>query len=486
MDGFKIRFKSDTYKLSHQLYQCLLSVVIIGVTAFFCSLISDDKSYYIVSFILLLVVSLVSTFLDIGPLLLMSTLSALVWNFFFIPPILTFHIEKTEDILILGMFFIIVFVNGILTNRIRKQERLAKEREQRSNALYNLSKRLSSASGINEVVKVASEEIEINFKVNPEFKLAVSEENIISFSENNCGESSIITERVHNKRYYVLKGAKINVGQLTIQDKEVFPGDKKQLWETFLAQITNSLEKEFLAEIAQKARLLDESEKLFKTLFNSISHELRIPVSAIMGAADTLIELPDRNDISHSLYKEIFTASIRLNRLIENLLNMSRLESGRITPRLVWCDVNDLVVKINEELNDEILKFKYSVYIQEDMPLVKIDFGLMEQVLYNLIYNSCVYTPEGSAIILDISYHNNCLIIRVFDNGPGFQEDKIKYVFNRFYRIDRNNPGGLGLGLSIVKGFVEAHKGTVSLENGKKGGAEFTIIIPSELPILEI
>lgn len=194
MDGFKIRFKSDTYKLSHQLYQCLLSVVIIGVTAFFCSLISDDKSYYIVSFILLLVVSLVSTFLDIGPLLLMSTLSALLWNFFFIPPILTFHIEKTEDILILGMFFIIVFVNGILTNRIRKQERLAKEREQRSNALYNLSKRLSSASGINEVVKVASEEIEINFKVNPEFKLAVSEENIISFSENNCGESSIITE----------------------------------------------------------------------------------------------------------------------------------------------------------------------------------------------------------------------------------------------------------------------------------------------------
>ncbi len=464
----------------------LLSVIVIGLTVFVCTFISDDRSYYIVAFILLFIVSLMSTFMGIGPVLLMSTLSALVWNFFFIPPIFTFHIGKTEDILIFGMFFTIALVNGVLTTRIRRQQRLAKEREVAANALYKLSKRLSEASGVNEVIAVASEEIELNFAVKAHFRLADFGKDLNSPPNYNNADKITLNSVGHKMQSYPLKGTRLDAGVIIIDQQGNFPGDRGIFWDTFLTQISNSLEKEYLGEIAQRARILDESDKLFKTLFNSISHELRIPVSTIMGAADTLLTLPNSQSVHPALYKEIFSASVRLNRLIENLLSMSRLESGRISPRLLWCDINDLVSKIKEELKEELVNFTFKVTVQEDMPLVKIDFGLMEQVLYNLVYNSCEYIPYGSTIWLNIFHNTNFLYIKVFDNGPGFPESKIENAFNRFFRVKGSKTGGLGLGLSIVKGFVEAHKGTVQLENCKEGGALFTIKIPSEIPELKI
>ena len=144
------------------------------------------------------------------------------------------------------------------------------------------------------------------------------------------------------------------------------------LWETFLTQISNALEREFLGELAQKARFLDESDKLYKTLFNSISHELRIPVATILGAADTLMTASHPENIQSALYNEIFTASLRLNRLIENLLNMSRLESGRISARLDWGDMNDLVNKVTEDLKEEFKPFNLSVSILKICPWLKL------------------------------------------------------------------------------------------------------------------
>ena len=181
------------------------------------------------------------------------------------------------------------------------------------------------------------------------------------------------------------------------------------------------------------------------------------------------------------LYNEINTASIRLNRLIENLLNMSRLESGRITPQPDWCDVHDLANSVAESLKGELKPFKLAIIIPVNMPLVYIDFGLIEQVLHNLLLNATQHAPNGSQIRMKFFYDNGDLTIQVMDRGTGFHESDLSSIFNKFYRGKYAKAGGTGLGLSIVKGFIEAHKGTVVAENRKNGGALFTIKIPVEI-----
>jgi two-component system sensor histidine kinase KdpD len=233
--------------------------------------------------------------------------------------------------------------------------------------------------------------------------------------------------------------------------------------------------------MAKQAYLLNESDKLYKTLFNSISHELRIPVATIMGASDSLLTTQHTEEISKELSGEIFKASKRLNRLIENLLNMSRLESGRITPRLDWCDIHDLINKVSESLQDELKPFSLHVVVPDDMPFIKIDFGLMEQVLYNLIYNATQYAFNSTNIRFKAFYDNGILTLQVMDRGPGFPAKEISLIFNKFYRVEGSKAGGTGLGLSIAKGFTEAHKGTITVENRQNGGAKFTIKIPTEI-----
>ncbi|MFZ4465393.1 MAG: sensor histidine kinase, partial [Bacteroidales bacterium] len=221
-----------------------------------------------------------------------------------------------------------------------------------------------------------------------------------------------------------------------------------------------------------------ESDKLHKTLLNSISHELRIPVSTIMGASETLLSASYPDEMKVKLHQEIYQASIRLNRLIENLLNMSRLESGRISPSPDWCDVHDLANAIGDSLGKELETFVYAVVIPDEMPLVTLDIGLTEQAIYNLVLNATQYAPAGTTIRLKFFYDIHHLFIQVMDRGPGFPVDELPSLFNKFYRGTAASAGGTGLGLSIVKGFVEAQNGTVSADNRKNGGAIFTVKIP--------
>jgi two-component system, OmpR family, sensor histidine kinase KdpD len=275
------------------------------------------------------------------------------------------------------------------------------------------------------------------------------------------------------------------MGVIAVEHNHLLTQGEEQFWEAFISQISGKYEREYLRNASKKAYILNESDKLYKTLFNSISHELRIPVSTIMGASDTLLsqQYPDETKIK--LYGEINTASVRLNRLIENLLNMSRLESGRITPRPDWCDVHDLANKVSDNLKQELELFKLSVIIPSDMPLVYLDFGLIEQVIHNLILNATQHSPTGSRIRLKIFYDSDLLVIQVMDRGPGFPESELLSVFNKFYRGKDAIAGGTGLGLSIVKGFVEAHHGTVIAENRQNGGALFTIRIPVKTAALD-
>jgi two-component system sensor histidine kinase KdpD len=504
-DKFKEKVSLPSFTSNIRQYVAASSVVILMSIA--CFLIKEFIGYQVVSFCLLFVVSTLAFFFGTGPILLAATLSALIWDFFFIPPPYTLHIDKPEDMLMLLMFFIIALLSGVLTSRIKRQEMKIRIREERTNALYQLTRELSTATGIEEVINIAKMDIkkyfslkcrillkndlnQLDYASRPDenFNLSQNDLSVAAWTFQHSAKAGRHTDTLpsSNFTFYPLKGNQINLGVIAIHQTNIFTQGEEQFWEAFISQISGKFEREYLRNIAKQAFLLNESDKLYKTLFNSISHELRIPVATIMGASDSLLTIQHPEEIRNELSQEIFKASERLNRLIENLLNMSRLESGRITPRLDWYDIHDLIDRVSKNLKDELKPFRLHVVIPDDMPLVKIDFGLMEQVLYNLIYNSTQYATDSINLRVKAFYDNGILTLQVMDRGPGFPEKEISLIFNKFYRVEGSKAGGTGLGLSIVKGFVEAHKGTVMVENRENGGAKFTIKIPSEIPQIDL
>jgi two-component system sensor histidine kinase KdpD len=261
--------------------------------------------------------------------------------------------------------------------------------------------------------------------------------------------------------------------------------DKIMLSMYFVIALVNAVLTFKIRQIEKLARQKEEKAqtvKLYNTLLNSLSHEFRTPLATIIGATDNLLaDLPVLSEENKKdLLSEISIASLRLNRQVENLLNMSRLESGFIQPKMDWCDMNELICDIIQRLDEQLVNYRVRTAIDENLPLFKVDHGLIEQVLYNLICNATLYTPERSLIRVSANCMDEKLVIVVEDNGNGFPEEEIEKVFDKFYRLKNSASGGTGLGLSIVKGFVEAHNGTVDLKNISQGGARFEIRIPAE------
>ena len=360
--------------------QILLSVGLVSLISGICFAFSSFIDYKIVAFILLLCVSFLAVVFDIIPVLIASTLSALIWNFFFIEPRFTFMIHTTEDTVLLSMYFLVAIINGVLTYRMRKIEKMALEKEEKAKTI-----------------------------------------------------------------------------------------------------------------------------KLYNTLFNTLSHELKTPIATIIASTDNLKENTKNltKENKEELVSEISVASLRLNQQVGNLLNMSRLESGNMTLKKDWCDINELIYSVVNRLEENLRHHHVHVSIEKNIPLYKLDYVLIEQVIYNLLYNASIYTPEHSDIFIsaknnsdkifvlapskkeksELASEINSLVIQVEDRGAGFPEDELKKVFDRFYRLQNTKTGGTGLGLSIVKGFVEAHEGKVFLENVPHG-ARFTIEIPAEVSFI--
>jgi two-component system sensor histidine kinase KdpD len=337
--------------------QYLVSILLVCIVSALCYVLSEYVGYRVVAFILLVTVSFVAMFFDILPVLLAALLSALIWNFFFIPPKFTFSIGSTEDVLMFLMYFVIATVNAALTFKIRQMEKQGMEQEEKERTL-----------------------------------------------------------------------------------------------------------------------------KLYSTLLNSLSHEFRTPISAIIGAADNLQhnagKLSEQN--KNELVSEISSAAFRLNQQVENLLNMSRLESGFIQLKKDWVDISELIYDVVKRVEQNIVTQKININVSPDAPLFKLDKVMMEQAVYNLLNNATLYTPDKSTINVSAASIDHKLEIIVEDNGPGFPESEIKKVFDKFYRLKNSKAGGTGLGLSIARGFVEAHRGTIKLENTPTGGAQFTISAPVE------
>ena len=244
-----------------------------------------------------------------------------------------------------------------------------------------------------------------------------------------------------------------------------------------------------IREVENKARDKEEKEKtiqLYNTLLNSLSHELRTPIATIVGAIDTLQENKSKLSENHQtqLLEEIDKASIRLNRQVENLLNMSRLETGMLQLKKDWCDTNELIHNVLQKIAS--IKNEHTILFlpNETLPLFKLDTGLLEEIIQNLITNALLYTPTNSTITIIVKYEADQFVFIVSDNGNGFPEKEIPLAFDKFYRLPNTKTGGSGLGLSIVKGFLAAHNGTITLENIPNSGAQFTITIPTETSFL--
>ncbi len=228
--------------------------------------------------------------------------------------------------------------------------------------------------------------------------------------------------------------------------------------------------------------------KLYNTLLDSLSHELRTPIAAILGSIDTLQQknVNLSAETQQKLHSEIEKASMKLNYQVENLLNMSRLESGYIHPKLDWCDVKEIIYNVCNRLSEETKDHKITYDIEENLPLFKLDYGLMEQIIYNLVYNGSQHTPKGANIKISAQYDvdtdfeshieliKKC-VITISDDGYGFPPDEIDKAFDKFHRYKDSKTGGTGLGLSIVKGFVEAQNGIIELKNAEEGGAIFEL-----------
>jgi two-component system sensor histidine kinase KdpD len=223
-----------------------------------------------------------------------------------------------------------------------------------------------------------------------------------------------------------------------------------------------------------------ESERIYRILLDSISHELRTPLTTITGASTSLLDeiVYSKPEIRKALLKELNRASGRMNRLVDNLLDMSRLEAGMMKLEIHEHDINDLVSVVLKTLEGELDEYKVLIDIPDDLPMINCDFVLMEQTVINLIYNAVIHTPPGTEITLSAKIESNCYIITVCDNGPGFRPEEIPYLFDKFLRGATSGPGGTGLGLSICRAIVEAHDGSISAQNSSRGGAEFVIVLP--------
>ena len=245
------------------------------------------------------------------------------------------------------------------------------------------------------------------------------------------------------------------------------------------AVLTTRLRK--MEELARQREERTKELRLYNTLLNSLSHELRTPIATIIGATDNLLENDARLSVSNRvvLLTEVSAAALRLNQQVENLLNMSRLESGYLQPSKDWCDIEELVHSIKRKFDDAKPGHSIQVTVQPELPLFLTDKTLLEQVLYNLVNNAVVHTPPGTSIHIQAGSQNGTLELTVEDTGTGFPEAEIGLVFEKFYRLKNTTATGTGLGLSIVKGFTEALGGTVSLENKEAGGARITVRIPA-------
>ncbi len=451
----------------------------------------------------LLTVLLIAVYIGRGPAVLAATVSAISFNFFFIEPHYTFAVKEFRDIVLISLYFLIAIFAGNLTARIRQQEQLAQRNVQRIMSLYRLARETATAANLDAVLSTAVTQLQQSFDAEVAIFLApagelerepnlsstlVTDEKAFSvaqwaFEHGRPAGRFTDTLPAATAHFVPLRTPNHVVGVIGLhmhKDHQLLFDQQLQL-ETFVNQIALVVERQMLNEATRQSTLLQESERLHTTLLNSISHELRTPIATITGVAAILDNPTTQMDEAtrRALLEDMSDAAQRLNHLVENLLDMSRLDAGRLQLKRDWCVIGDVVGVAVQHLQGCLEQHPLTITIPPELPLVQMDFVLMEQVLINLLHNICNYTPPNTAVEINAKIESEWLWITVADHGPGIPPALLERIFDKFYRMPGTATGGTGLGLSICRGLVLAHGGEIFAQNRPEGGAIFTIKLPA-------
>lgn len=436
-----------------------------------------------------------------GPAVLAAVVSSLLFDFIFVQPYLSFVIADAQYVLTFFGLLIVGLVISNLTARVREQVAVAQQRTAQTVEMYELSRDLAAIADLDQIVQTVRHHVEQTFLLatviflptgdhlrlhttSPGLTLDDNEHAVADwvFRRGEPAGRNTGTLPAAHLRYLPLKTPRTVVGVLGIAaPAKPLTQEQRRLLEAFANQGALAIERAQLAEEARQMQVLQTTEKLQRALLDSISHDLRTPLVSITGALSSLTEtdLDLDADERRALVENARTEAERLNRLVGNLLDMTRLEAGGLRIVREPTDIQDLIGAALEQLGKRLDNRQISVHIPEALPLIPLDFVLIVQVLVNLVDNALKYSPADAPIAVTVDLSADGLTIAVADRGRGIPADELPHIFDKFYRIHHpQQTSGAGLGLSICKGIVEAHGGQISAANREGGGAVFTVRLP--------
>ena len=466
-------------------------------------LVAPMTGYVGVALLYLLLVVLAGLTLARWIVLLVACVSAFIWNFLFIPPRFTIYIDKVEDLMLFTMFFVVALALSHTTHKLRSSQLAQQQREQRTAALYELVHQAGLVHDVDAGLRAALALVENTFGVKAALLLRLKDHTLsrqtyaassfhvepraIELAEKAFARGTPIGRFTRTlpdaeTMHLPLKGRSAVMGVLVVlcsADKKLVAAEQ-ELIETFAVLIGTILERDHLFAALKNAEIIEASEKLQRALLQSVSHELKTPLSTVQAGVETLASAATAGAKEGAAIGEIQTALRRLNRVINNLLNMSRIESGVVKPRLDWCDIGELIEESVELAREALHEHRTTINLDAELPMVKLDQALIEQCLCNLLLNAAAWSEAQTEISITARLQSNELFLVVSDEGRGLPPEDLPLIFGTFYRGMTAKPGGTGLGLAIVDGFVRAHGGKVKAMNRQPHGAEFVIRIPVE------
>lgn len=434
-----------------------------------------------------------------------ASLGILAFDFFFVPPPHTFRVEDLRYVLSFAIFLLVAVLTSTLATRLRHQVLSSRKREETMQALYSLSREIAAKTELSHVLEIAAKRVadSVDGQVQimlPDNKGALVPAACSSISECDFPDTQELAvamwvyenSQMAGKGTETLAGSRgtyipllteqrvVGVMAVIISGKEPFLSDEQpRLLEAFASLTAVAINRIHLAEKARENQLLAETERLYTALFNCLSHDLRTPLTSITGAVTGLLE---ENEVygpgeKQELLQAIRQGAARMNRLVNNLLDMARLESGVLRLNKEWCDVQEIIsvaVGQLEPQRRELLQLD----IEPSLPFVRLDFVLIEQVLVNLLDNAFKYS-EYSKVAVSVRLGEGFIEVAVSDQGTGIPEEELERVFDKFYRLRASRQvSGTGLGLTICKSIIEAHGGIIKARNNPERGTTISFNLP--------
>jgi two-component system, OmpR family, sensor histidine kinase KdpD len=442
----------------------------------------------------------------LGPSLFASVVASLCYNFFFLPPIYTFTITDPTNVAAFLFFIVMAIIVSNVAARVRTQAVVAMTRARTTESLYTFSRKLAGAGTLDDVLWATAYQTALMLKVNvvlllPEngsiaVKAGYPPEDTLDAADLAAANWAWASDRPAGRGSDTLPGAKrlflpMHTGRGAIgimgidSDKPgpLLTPDQRRLLDALMDQAALAIERVRLVEDLARAKRTADTDRLRTALLTSISHDLRTPLAAVLGAAGTLGSLSDVLDqhAKADLVATIISEAERLNRFIANLLDMTKLESGAVVPNSALHDIGELVGSALERASKILAQHRIEVELARDVPMVEIDPVLFEQVLFNLLDNAAKYAPPGTTVRIQSWRDQETVALQVLDEGEGIPAADLEHIFDKFYRVQKADHvrAGTGLGLAISRGFIEAMHGTVTAANRTdRSGAVFTITLP--------